>query len=150
MLKCHCGMLMYILYTYSIYTLLVLVLILVMRMKMKMLVFILCKSLTKKKSCKLALCYMSHVHGIGCLTMPSALSLINKQTNKTNKKSSSLMMVLIRVSQKMSIFDSLILTLSIHLEYLINDGKMCVHDSRGQMWAHPGAEMPNKTFGTWL
>ncbi len=47
-------------------------------------VLILCKSLTRDEGCKLALCYMPNVHGIGCLwvTMPSVLSLLNKQTNK--------------------------------------------------------------------
>ncbi len=43
-------------------------------------VLILCKSLTRDEGCKLALCYMPYVHGIGCLcvTMPSVLSLLNK------------------------------------------------------------------------
>ncbi len=47
-------------------------------------VLILCKSLTRDEGCKLALCYMPYVHSIGCVcvTMPSVLSLLNKQTNK--------------------------------------------------------------------
>ncbi len=46
--------------------------------------FILCKSLTRAESCKLALCYMPYVYGIGCLCvkMPSVLSHLNKQINK--------------------------------------------------------------------
>ncbi len=46
--------------------------------------FILCKSLTRDEGCKLALCYMPYIHGIGwlCVTMPSVLSLLNKLTNK--------------------------------------------------------------------
>ncbi len=72
-------------HSYLYICLFVLVLFLVMIVLVfYLVVLILCKSLTRDEGCKLALCYMPYVHGIGCLcvTMPSVLSLLNKQTNK--------------------------------------------------------------------
>ncbi len=85
---------MYNIYTHSFLyiCLFVLVLFLVMIVLIfYLVVLILCKSLTRDEGCKLALCYMPYVHGIGCLcvTMPSVLSLLNKQTNKKNNSQRS-------------------------------------------------------------
>ncbi len=90
--KVACGLRydnMYNIYTHSyLYRcLFVLVLFLVMIVLVYYLgVLILCKILTRDEGYKLALCYILYVHDIGCLcvTMPSVLSLLNKQTNKLN------------------------------------------------------------------
>ncbi len=85
------GILICTKYTHSfLYScLFVLVLFLVMIVLVfYLVVLILCTSQTRDEGCKLALCYILYVHGIGCLcvTMPSVLSLLNKQTNKINTK----------------------------------------------------------------